>query len=109
YYINNIIMWQLVYYAIIIYYLWLKIQSIIQRLVAFDNSIQSILQIMRKLNDIFTEIDDYNRFYWQYFLAIYWTLITVFIAVFLFVTFYGSIVFIVKMYIFFIAIVFLLN
>ena len=80
YYANCIIIWQLVYYMIIVYYLWLKIQSINHELISTKKGKINVKQILRKLNDIFTEIGDYNRIYWQYFLAIYWFIITIFIG-----------------------------
>ena len=60
YYMNCIIIWELVYYMIIVYYLWLKIQSINHQFIAIEKGTKNIKQIICKLNDIFTEIGDYN-------------------------------------------------
>ena len=109
YYVNCIITWQLVYYMIIVYYLWLKIQSINHKLIGIKKGKTNINQIMRKLYDILTEIGDYNRIYWQYFLAIYWFLITIFITIALYMTFYIQIFFIINDFVFILFVEFLLT
>jgi len=87
-YTNNIILWQLCYYTIIVYYLLLKVQVINNTLKAIkQKSIKNITKAIGKFNDIFVEISDYNKIYWSKFLAIYWILISFTISTFAFLTF----------------------
>ena len=88
---NNIFIWQLIYYSIIAFYIQLKIKSTNQLSMKYK-----FTQIIRKYNNIFVEIYEYNGKYWSIFLGIYWILISFSISAFIYMATFAKIIPIIR-------------
>ena len=96
-YINIILVWQLIYFYIIAYYLRLKLNDLNKCLLNIFGNNENIniniiymKTIMKRYNDIFLEINDYNLNYWSKFLGIFWLNISAIISTICYIEFFGN-------------------
>ena len=103
-YMYAIIVWQFVYYYIIIYYLRLKIMALNEYLKQCINNrnifrkYSNIISIIKSFNQIYLEINEYNSNYWTIFLSIIWINISVILVSINFVLIISNNAFIFKLF-----------
>jgi hypothetical protein len=76
YSVHSIIFWQIIYYYLICQYLKCKLKTINNSLRKLSDrrviTYKKVLHILKNLDSIYEEIDDYNSNYWSKFLFIIW-------------------------------------
>src|SRR6202000_501065 len=72
----NILLWKMNYFYLLCYYLKIKIISINNKIINSKRRINSknINSIMKELNRLYVEINEYNTTYWSKFLLSVWLL-----------------------------------
>jgi len=91
----GIIFWQVMYFYIICYYVRSKIKVINSKLeTKVKNKFQiknfHLIQTIKSLSSVYSEIIDYNNNYWSKFLFWIWILLTTLIDTFLYLLFFGD-------------------
>jgi len=87
-YFYRFTLWQFIYFYIICYYLKSKLKVINERL-RQKNRLLNLYKIIKQLNSIYSEIDEYNNNYWSKFLFWVWMLFGLMINTLLFTAIFG--------------------
>jgi hypothetical protein len=109
YYLYSIVITQLVYYHLICYYLKLKIKRIndgLKNNLKLKNGFNSA-KIIRSLNKIYEEINDYNNNYWSKFLICIWISIVSIISTFVYLSIFREMEIINKLIVICVAVLFI--
>ena len=92
------IVWQLIYFYLIVLYLKSKLNEVNRRLSKLKNKrYRNFCPIISEFNTIFEEISEYNRNYWSHFILIVWMVCVVLLSSVTFLLIFGRMALIMRL------------